>query len=180
MKKLKEKLALISPLLNEKQRRMVFAAEAQQLGRGGKTIISTLTGVSRPTLNRGLQELHSESNLQVPIKVRQSGAGRKKRADEYPELKDVLDSLVEPLASGCPESALRWTIKSCQTLSNELIKMGYNVGKTTVSHLLSELGYSLQSNQKGLERENQPKKTRISLRMEFQQKCKCYLRTIPN
>jgi hypothetical protein len=37
MKKIQEKLLKIGPILNEKQRRIVFAAEAKQLGRGGKS-----------------------------------------------------------------------------------------------------------------------------------------------
>ena len=53
MEKLKEKLLKISPYLNEKQRRIVYAAEAEQYGRGGKMLISTLTGMSRPALDHG-------------------------------------------------------------------------------------------------------------------------------
>ena len=155
MEKLKEKLAIMSKCLNERQRRIVFAAEARYIGRGGKVLISTLTGMSRPTLDRGMKELDAGMDS-VSGKIRQSGAGRKKRTEQYPALKDALESLVEPLASGDPESALRWTIKSCHTLSKELTSMGYPVGKTTVSHLLSELGYSLQSNTKGLEGESHP------------------------
>ena len=151
--KLKEKLTDISLCLNERQRRIVFAAEARQLGRGGKYLISSLTGMSRPTLDRGMKELIS--GMELPSgKIRQSGAGRKSRTEQYPGLKDALESLVEPSVSGNPGSALKWTIKSCQTLSRELTTMGYPVGKTTISHLLSELGYSLQSNAKAIEGES--------------------------
>ena len=57
MENLREKLSKIAPYLDERQRRIVYAAEAVQLGRGGKSLISKLTGMSRPTLNEGLREL---------------------------------------------------------------------------------------------------------------------------
>ncbi|GHT58540.1 hypothetical protein AGMMS50239_03300 [Bacteroidia bacterium] len=39
-------------------------------------------------------------------------------------------------------------------MAEELKNQGFKAGKTTVANLLSELGYSLQSNQKGLEGES--------------------------
>ncbi|GHV70000.1 hypothetical protein FACS1894199_19340 [Bacteroidia bacterium] len=156
MEKLKEKLALITPYLNEKQKRIVYAAEANQIGRGGKALICSLTHMSRPTLNQGVKDLFSDIHASHPERVRKKGAGRKTQAARQPGLKEALESLVEPTTSGDPQSALRWTVKSCRTLSQELKTKNFNVGKTTVANLLTELGYSLQSNQKGLEGENHP------------------------
>ena len=68
MEKLKEKLEKISPYLNERQRRIIYAAEAEQLGRGGKTKICEITGMSRPTLNQGSYELSSGSKSRYDIK----------------------------------------------------------------------------------------------------------------
>jgi hypothetical protein len=42
MEKILEKLQKIAPILNERQRRIVFAAEAEQLGRGGKSQIQDI------------------------------------------------------------------------------------------------------------------------------------------
>ena len=79
MKNLKEKLSKISPYLNERQRRVVYAAEAEQLGHGGKTLICTLTGMSRPTLNHGFRELSEPIADRCDLKrIRKEGAGRKK------------------------------------------------------------------------------------------------------
>jgi hypothetical protein len=156
MEKLKEKLALIFPYLNEKQRRIVCAAEASQLGRGGKSLICRLTGMSRPTLNQGIKDLFSETKGFDSDRIRKEGAGRKTKAESQPGLKEALESLVEPLTSGDPESALRWTVKSCRTLARELANQNFTVGKTAVANLLSEPGYSLQSGQKGLEGESHP------------------------
>jgi hypothetical protein len=46
------------------------------LGRGGIALVSRLSGYSRPTLYRALQDLH-QPPLSVE-RVRHSGAGRKK------------------------------------------------------------------------------------------------------
>jgi hypothetical protein len=156
MENIKEKLSLISPYLNEKQKRIVYAAEANQIGRGGKSLICKLTNISRPTLNQGLRDLFSGTKGSVSDRIRKEGAGRKSQAESQPGLTEVLESLVEPATSGDPQSALRWTIKSCRTLSEELANQNFKAGKTTVANLLSELGYSLQSNQKGLEGESHP------------------------
>jgi hypothetical protein len=53
-----------------------------------------------------------------------------------------LESLVEPLTRGEPDSPLRWTCKSTRTLSEELKKKEYNISHTVIRELLSELGYS--------------------------------------
>jgi len=55
MEKILELLRKIEPILNEKQRRIVFAVETEQLGKGGKSKISALTGMSRSTLNAGFK-----------------------------------------------------------------------------------------------------------------------------
>ena len=54
---LKEKLDTILPILDEKQKRIVVAAEAKSLGRGGMAKISKITGMSRVTINSGIEEL---------------------------------------------------------------------------------------------------------------------------
>jgi len=157
MKNLKEKLSKISSYLNERQRRIVYAAEAEQLGRGGKTTICKLTGMSRPTLNHGFIELSENVSDRLDFsRIRKKGAGRKKITISHPDVLSALESLVEPLSRGDPESALRWTIKSTRVLSEELSAKGYHVCKSRVATLLSEIGYSLQSNQKTLEGNQHP------------------------
>jgi len=157
MENIKDKLEKISPYLNERQRRIVYAAEAEQLGRGGKTKICKMTGMSRPTLNQGSLELLSSKESRFDIKrIRKEGAGRKKITDDYPDLRYALESLVEPLSRGDPESPLRWTIKSTRVLSDELSRKGYKVCKSLVATLLVEMGYSLQSNKKTIEGNQHP------------------------
>jgi hypothetical protein len=68
----------------------------------------------------------------------------------------ALESLVEPLTRGDPESPLRWTCKSTRRLANELNRGGHEVGYRTVAWLLHEAGYSLQANRKTREGNQHP------------------------
>ena len=156
MENIKKKLGTISPYLNERQRRIVYAAEAEYLGRGGKALVCHVTGMSRPTLNHGFRELSGIETSCEKDRIRRKGAGRKKITVTNPELLSALESLVEPLSRGDPESPLRWTIKSTRALSEELSVKGYKVCKSKIAELLTEIGYSLQSNRKTVEGNQHP------------------------
>jgi len=67
-----------------------------------------------------------------------------------------LESLVEPVTRGDPESPLRWTCKSLRQLESELYAQGYVVSHTSIGGLLKKLGYSLQGNRKTLEGTDHP------------------------
>ena len=146
---LKLKLAGVLPHLNEKQRRILAAAEAHALGYGGIQRISEITGISRPTLYRGLKDLEETDNKKVDIsRVRSPGGGRKKVSDEHPEILAALGELIEPSTRGDPESPLRWTCKSVRTLAFELNKQGHAVSYPTIASMLHDQEYSLQANRK--------------------------------
>lgn len=146
---IKIKLSVVLPHLNEKQRRILAAAEAQTLGYGGIQKISEITGISRPTLYRGLQDLQKTSGKAVDIlRVRNPGGGRKKISEGQPDLLVALEALVEPSTRGDPESPLRWTCKSVRDLASTLNKKGYTVSYPTVASLLHDQEYSLQANRK--------------------------------
>src|SRR5438876_11965613 len=68
----------------------------------------------------------------------------------------LLESLVEPLTRGDPESPLRWTCKSTRTLAGELVYRKHPVSHEKVAQLLREMGYSLQGNRKTEEGEDHP------------------------
>ena len=54
---LKMRIETVLPTLNEYQRRRYLSAEAKSFGRGGITLVSRLSGVSRQTLTDGVKEL---------------------------------------------------------------------------------------------------------------------------
>jgi hypothetical protein len=146
--KLKLKLSEVLPFLNEKQRRVLAAAEARAIGRGGIQIISQMTGISRPTIYRGLGDLDNDKEYD---RIRDPGGGRKKLVATNPKLIKELEKLIDPVIRGDPESPLRWTCKSVRKLSKELQKAGYRASYKTVANILHELDYRLQGNRKATE-----------------------------
>jgi hypothetical protein len=145
---IRKRFDLLSPILDERTRRLWASAEAIVLGHGGITATSRATGISRRAITEGCKELQEAKPTPMPSAVRRPGGGRKRIEDKYPDIKDRLESLVEPLTRGDPESPLRWTCKSVRVLANALKKMGIQVSHVAVAGLLKDMGYSLQANQK--------------------------------
>jgi len=151
---LREKLSQIWPHLNERSRRMVAAAEAAQLGRGGVSLVSRASGLSRVTITKGIRELGEDS---IPTnRIRREGAGRPSLVSVDPTLPEVLEALVEPLTRGDPESPLRWTCKSTRTLAWELGLQDHPISHEKVAQLLRSMNYSLQGNRKTEEGDDHP------------------------
>lgn len=152
------KFELLKPVLNEKTRRLLAAAEAHAFGRGGIASVSKATGMSRTTIHQGIKELQTMSKVAAgtPPRIRASGGGRKPLTTLKPTLLEELDRLIEPLTRGDPESALRWTCKSTRKLAAALAERGFKIGRQSVARLLFESGYSLQSNRKVREGDEHP------------------------
>lgn len=151
-------------VLDERQSRLLAAAEAKVLGRGGVSRVSVATGVSRTTIMVGLSEIEAMQSIDntqekaptLVTRVRQFGGGRKKiEAKDATLLPDLL-SLVDSTTRGDPESPLRWTCKSLRNLANELRARGHKVSHVVVGKLLKEHDYSLQANVKVLEGNQSP------------------------
>jgi transposase len=158
---LARKFAAVLPLLNEKQRRLMLAAEARSLGHGGILRVARASGISRATIQRGMRELDQPA-LQT-TRVRRVGGGRSKLRDRNPTLMADLESLVEPDTRGDPIPAtlgtlspLRWTCKSTRQLVEALKQRGHVISHQGIANLLHEAGYSLQANVKTLEGAQHP------------------------
>jgi len=151
---------LIAPLLDEKQIRLVVAAQAMAIGRGGISLISQATGISRPTITKGYKELLelgvARENTSAKRRVRKEGGGRKRVIDKDKTLQSDLETLIDPETMGDPESALRWTAKSVRNLADELKKMGHQASHRMIAEMLHAMGYSLQANRKTLEGSEHP------------------------
>ena len=149
-KKQEEKIKMMLPLLNEKQRRIYLASEAIAMGRGGISEVSRASGISRSVINAGIKDI-SEGNNNVlcnDAPIRRKGAGRKPITETQPGIKEALEKLVSDSTYGDPMSPLRWTTKSLRNLADEMIAEGFQIGYRKVGYLLEEMGYSLQKNQK--------------------------------
>jgi len=63
-------------LLHEKGRRQFVGLLALQWGRGGVEQLSAITGLSRPTIRRGRNEVQRKERATERDRVRKRGAGR--------------------------------------------------------------------------------------------------------
>ncbi|MGH6931942.1 MAG: ISAzo13 family transposase [Dongiaceae bacterium] len=139
----------LMPHLDERQRRLLAAAEARVLGYGGISLVAEASGLSRTTIHKALEELDAP-----PLPggyARQPGGGRKRLSEQDPSILTALEELIAPVTRGHPQSPLRWTCKSTRQLAEALSKQGYGVAHRTVADLLQQLGYSLQANAKTIE-----------------------------
>lgn len=148
------KLAVLLPQLDERQRRLLLGAEAQALGRGGIARVAAASGMSAPTVTRGLAEVRAGATGDG--RVRKPGGGRKSLTETDPGLLPALEALVDPVTRGDPMSPLRWTTKSTRQLADALTADGHPVSHVRVGELLHGLGYSLQSNAKTVEGKQHP------------------------
>jgi DDE family transposase len=148
------KFAVIFPHLDERQRRLLMAAEARALGHGGIRLVARAAGVREATVSRGVGEL--EAGDEPLGRARRPGGGRKRAADLDPGLRPALMALVEPGERGDPVSPLRWTVKSTRNLAGELTRQGHKVGADTVGDLLRAEGFSLQGNARAIEGNRHP------------------------
>jgi len=156
---IEKRFKLLSPFLNEKQRRILAVIEAQILGYGGVSCVAKATGLSRNTVAAGALELKRgsfEDIAGVKERIRKPGGGRKRTIQKDPALKADLEQLIEPVTRGDPESALLWTCKSVRRLADELKKMGHETSHRMVAELLDQMGYSLQANRKTMEGGSHP------------------------
>lgn len=144
---IRKRWADVVPFLDEKQRRLLAAAEARSYGPGGVERVAALVGLSPATVRIGVRELEHPEAIQ-PERIRRPGGGRKRAVEHDPTLLRDLEDLVSPETRGDPESPLRWTSKSTSKLTEELRSRGHRVGHTVVGELLHELGYSLQATRK--------------------------------
>jgi Rhodopirellula transposase DDE domain len=136
--------------LNEYQARLFVAGKALEMGRGGTSRLSKLTGMSRVTISSGMAELCGGKRLRDTGRgrVRAPGGGRKKVEEADPALQRRLKSIVEETTAGDPMSPLKWTSKSTRTIAEDLARAGHPVSNVTVARCLAEMGYTLQANVK--------------------------------
>lgn len=134
--------------LNEAQARWYVAKEALALGRGGLKVMHEWTGMSRPTILKGMGELAQKKSLMETERLRRPGAGRKKVEESHPGFEKALKKIMEETTAGDPMSHLRWTSKSTHRIAEELTGQGYPVSQRTAYQKLRDRDYSLQANVK--------------------------------
>lgn len=137
--------------LNEAQARWFVAREALARGRGGLRALHELTGMSRPTILKGIRELKEGRRLKQTERVRAPGGGRKRLEESDRGFARALERIMDENTAGDPMSLLRWTNKSTSRIADELTRLGHPASDETVRRKLGEMDYSLQANRKSLE-----------------------------
>jgi hypothetical protein len=152
---LRARQSALLPHLDERQRRLFAASEAKAAGHGGIAAVSSITGIARSTIGRGLRDIAAPASLPEG-RVRRAGGGRKPLTEANPQLLGDLLALVEPDERGDPMSPLRWTCKSTRQIAAALRQGGHEISHTVVAELLKAEKFSLQGNRKTLEGADHP------------------------
>lgn len=147
---IRKKYEALEGVMDERLRRLWAGVEAE-CSEGGIAAVERATGLSRTTIRVGRDELRKGLELADVVNVRRAGGGRIPLEEQHPELLTTLETLVDPVTRGDPESPLRWTSKSTRKLAEELATRGYQLSPQKVGQLLNASGYSLQANHKTTE-----------------------------
>ncbi len=144
--------------LNEAQARILVAQRALEGGRGEISRLSRLTGMSRPTIMKGVADLKGKAPLvdRESGRVRKPGGGRKRVEELDPGIERELKKILDETTAGDPMSHLKWTNKSTRMMAAELKRKGHDVSHVTVARRLGEMDYSLLANVKTLEGTQHP------------------------
>ena len=143
---MEDRMKMMLPQLNEMQKRLFLASEAISYGRGGIAEVIRITGFSRNTIKRGIDEL--KSGVKYDGKVRKSGGGPKYAEEKYPDIEDEIRKLIDGSTYGNPERVLSYTTESLRKIESELKANGINVSHETINKILDSMGYSKQANKK--------------------------------
>ncbi len=112
--KVRTKYESLAPLVDERVRRCWAAAEAKALGWGGVSAVAQATGLSRNTIQAGIEELEQRPLIreigEEQLRVRRPGGGRKPLTETDPGLLRDLKRLLNDSTRGDPQSPLKWTI----------------------------------------------------------------------
>jgi hypothetical protein len=138
--------------LNEAQRRWLVGREALRRGRGGIQRMMETSGLSKPTILKGIRELRGKRKLAAEEgRVRKPGGGRKPVEEHDPELSRLLEEIMDESTVGDPMSPLKWNSKSTYQIQQSLASQGHAVSEDTVQRRLRMMEYSLQANRKDKE-----------------------------
>jgi hypothetical protein len=120
---------------DERGRRLWAASEVRAAGWGGLAAVSSITGLARSIIERGLKDLDV-----APLtkgRVRREGGGPPRTTERDAALLEDLRRLVESDTLGEEMRPLLWVSKSLKKLASALADMGHSVSPNTVRKLLT-------------------------------------------
>ena len=120
--------------LNEAQKRRFAGLRALEIGRGGISQVSKLTGLTYKTIRKGIDELRNKEVIEEK-RVRKPGGGRKSIEEINPKILIDLEAIMDENTAGDPMSSLKWTNKSTYSIADELKILGHKVSPDTIGRL---------------------------------------------
>jgi Rhodopirellula transposase DDE domain len=141
----------LSPYLNQRQRTLWASAEAETIGSGGVALLSSITGISKPTISEGTHKVRATNGSAPGSLIPSRGghrAGRKPVEMHDPQLEQSLQQMLSEEIAGDPMTHQRWIRSSLRNLSRRLDLQGHKACTHTVGRLLRKMGYSLRANKK--------------------------------
>jgi hypothetical protein len=126
--------------LGEDQRRWVVGLLSLQLGRGGISRLTEITGIHNDTFTKARRELAAGLADSPSERIRREGGGRKDLTQTDPTLDADLEDLIRDEVAGDPCSGDRWVRQSLRPLAKALRKRGHAVSHVTVRELLKKKG----------------------------------------
>jgi hypothetical protein len=139
---------------DERGKRLFAASEVRAAGRGGLAAVSTVTGLARSTIGRGLKDL--DAPPLAPSQIRREGGGPRLLIELDATLLADLKRIIEPATLGDPVRPLLWVSKSLDKLTVALARMGHTISPNSVRKLLCGMGFSRQANRKADEGSKHP------------------------
>jgi hypothetical protein len=137
------------PILNERQKRLYLANEAISHGRGGISLVSRVSGMSRTTITKAVgEEARGDTIDRI---IRRSGGGPKFVELNYPDIGDKIRKIIDGKTYGDPMRVLSYTTESLRKIQSKLEKDRIYAGHVTIGKILDAMGYSKQVNQKLLQ-----------------------------
>lgn len=136
-------LQLAASKLKGSERRMFLGQLALDLGRGGRVAVSKRMGISRVTLNKGIQEVLNGS----PQKDLFDQRGRKPLEEIAPGLLEEMKKILDGASQTDPQfkSTRLYTRLSPNEVRNQLVKRGYKEdelpSKQTIWNKMHSMGY---------------------------------------
>ena len=143
---MEERIQRMLPTLDERQKRLFLASEAISYGRGGISLVSRISGMSRTTITKAVSEI--KNGASIDGKIRRSGGGRRTVEDKYPDIENKIQRIIDGKAYGDPTLVLSYTTESLRKIQLELEKYSVFAGYITIGKILDALGYSKQVNQR--------------------------------
>jgi hypothetical protein len=148
----REKFEQLRPLMDERLCRLWAATEANDIGRGGISVVSAATGLARGTISRGIRELlarqEGEPDTPWPRRIRRPGGGGKRVEVKNPGIVMALERLLADEVAGDPMSEQRWARSSLRRLGEKLKEEGHPASTGLVRRLLQDIGFSLKANKR--------------------------------